>query len=171
MLKFWVIVEAPPALSFICLLEGVPSSARTSPLIGSCGWTAKAEGQLLPKLEPNQQFPGKASCPKQSGSKVHEEFCVTLTLRHMPFLGLPTWFSAIQDFQRLPFYGLPNLLYMWREGTEFLDLFCLTVVDSARALFPLEYNASFTYLLNFCIGCCRICYKAFATPLDPWNPY
>lgn len=172
MLKFWVIVEGPPALCFVCLLEGVSSSARTSPLIGSSGWTAKAEWQLLPKLEPKQQFPGKASCSEQSGSKVHEELCVRPSrwgICH--FLGYQHGFSAIQDFQSLSFYGLPNLLCMWRKGTEFLDLIRLTVVDSARTLFPLDYNASFIYFLNFCIGCCRICYKAFATPLDPWNPY
>lgn len=56
---------------------GVPFSAKTSPLVGNSGWTTKAEWQLLPKLESNQQFAGKAFCSEQSDSKFQEELSVT----------------------------------------------------------------------------------------------
>lgn len=63
--EVWGYCGGPPSIRLLSLLGVVPSSVRTSPLVGSSGRTAKADWQLLPKLEPKQQFPGNTSYSEQ----------------------------------------------------------------------------------------------------------
>lgn len=83
--------------------------------------------------------------------------CDTFTLRHMLISGLQIWFSAFQTPKA--FHFMDNLIYYICGGkaAPSLNLCFLMVVDLKGDLFPLNYIVSFIYLLNFCIGCCRIC--------------